>query len=376
MKTRMAKPQTKTEKETKPKAAPKGKKRKAADEEKTTEVPSKEETHAHSEDTTEAEKTQSKKKEEKKNNPGKAKKTGKATTKKAKKEEEDEEVGEEGEEEGSIAPLAATDFKQPIKDQNHLKIVSWNVAGWKSVIGKGFSKYVQDEDPDIICLQETKVNPKDVTSDFLPGYHSHFYGAEKKGYSGTGIFSKIQPISWTDGIGIPEHDDEGRVITAEYDTFYLVNTYIPNASRGLVNLPRRMKWDKDFLDYLQKLDAKKPIVWCGDLNVAHKEIDLTNPSSNKKSAGFTLEERQGFSNILAAGFVDTFRHLYPSEEKAYTFWSYFRQARTKNIGWRLDYFVISKRSLAALGDSYRRPFISGSDHCPIVLHIDKTFKTS
>jgi len=252
-----------------------------------------------------------------------------------------------------------------------LKIVSWNVASWNNVLKKGFRDYLKSEDPDIICVQETKVDAKSVPANILPGYHQHFYSAEKKGYSGTAVFSKVQPASWTDGIGIADHDDEGRCITAEFDKFYLVNTYIPNAGQKLKDLDYRKTWDVVFLAYLKNLDAKKPVIWCGDLNVAHQAMDLKNPKQNaNKNAGFSDDERNGFSNVLKAGFVDTYRHLHPKEEGAFTFWSFMKNARGKDIGWRLDYFVISQRILEKLGDSFRRPFVMGSDHCPIVLHIE------
>jgi len=316
--------------------------------------------------------------EDEEEKPQKKKKGKTSKTKKDKEEVEEEEDDEEepqkkkkgkNTKEEKSPSITKTDFSKPAKKDNELKIVSWNVAGFNAVISKGFADYVKNEDPDIICLQETKIEVAKVKADLLSGYHSHFLAAEKKGYAGTAIYSKIKPISWKDGIDIADHDTEGRCITAEYENFYLVNTYIPNAGRGLVDLDYRKKWDKDFLEYLKKLDAKKTVIWCGDLNVAHNEIDLKNPKQNKnKSAGFSDEEREGFSKVLASGFVDTFRHLYPTEA-AYTFWAYRNNARAQNIGWRLDYFVISKAALDKLGDSFRRPDIMGSDHCPIVLHI-------
>jgi len=261
-------------------------------------------------------------------------------------------------------------LSQPAVNESQLKIVTWNVAGWKSVRSKGFEDYVKKEDPDIICVQETKINNmSQVENSFLSGWERHFYFATKAGYSGTGVFSKIKPIQWIDGIGIKEHDTDGRVITAEFEKFYLVNSYIPNAGKKLCDLDYRMKWDIDFLAFLQSLQKKKPVVWCGDLNVAHEEIDLKNPKTNRKNAGFSNEERANFTTVLKSGFIDTFRHLHPKEVDCYTFWSYMMNARGKGIGWRLDYFVISQDILDKLGVCYRRPTIIGSDHCPLVLHI-------
>jgi len=269
------------------------------------------------------------------------------------------------------APSQTTDFSKPEIDPSHLKISSWNIAGWKSVLGKGFQDYVKSENPDIICIQETKVSAAELKENFLPGYFGHFNGAQKKGYSGTGMFSKIKPIEWKDGIGIPDHDEEGRVITAEFEKFYLVNTYIPNSGKKLVDLDYRKKWDADFLTFIKGLDSKKPVIWCGDLNVAYLDIDLKNPKPNRnRTAGFSDAERENFGKFLKEGFVDTFRHFSPNEEEAYTFWSFMNAARSKNIGWRLDYFVVSQRAMGKISASYRRPFIMGSDHCPIILHVD------
>jgi exodeoxyribonuclease-3 len=262
-----------------------------------------------------------------------------------------------------------TNFSEPKKTEKQLKLVSWNIAGFNSILSKGFTDYVLKEDPDILCIQETKLNSYD--NEILKGYYQHFNFSIKRGYSGTAIFSKIKPINWTDGIGIKEHDNEGRVITAEFEKFYLVNAYVPNSGRKLVNLNYRQKWDKDFLNYLITLDKIKPVILCGDLNVAHQEIDLANPKSNKnKTAGFTDQERDGFSNILNSGFIDSFRHLYPDKKGVYTFWSYLKESRKKNIGWRLDYFVISKSLVEKLVDVVTRPNILGSDHCPLVLIIE------
>mmetsp|Transcript_21624 Transcript_21624/g.30232 ORF Transcript_21624/g.30232 Transcript_21624/m.30232 type:complete len:398 (+) Transcript_21624:79-1272(+) len=288
----------------------------------------------------------------------------KKTTKAKKAKSEKDNAGE------SAAPIV-TDWTKPEKKEGQLKLASWNVAGWAAIIKKGFQEYVKNEDPDIICLQETKIDPKNVKDGYLEGYHQHFYACDSnKGYSGTAIFSKIKPISWTDGIGIKEHDTEGRVITAEYENFFLVNTYIPNSSRGLVNLDYRQKWDKDFREYLKKLDKQKPVIWTGDLNVAHLEIDLANPKTNRnKTAGFTDQERDGMTQVLKSGFVDSFRHLYPQAEGVYSYWTYVGNARAKNVGWRLDYWIISQRLVEKLGDTVMRPGVMGSDHCPIVLLI-------
>eukprot|EP01119_Soliformovum_irregulare_P001652 TRINITY_DN11384_c0_g1_i1.p1 TRINITY_DN11384_c0_g1~~TRINITY_DN11384_c0_g1_i1.p1 ORF type:complete len:358 (+),score=105.55 TRINITY_DN11384_c0_g1_i1:15-1088(+) len=278
----------------------------------------------------------------------------------------------DGKEEVEAVPPVVTDFTQPAKKEGDLKIVSWNIAGFKAILGKGFEEYVTKEDPDIICLQETKIAPEGVSAELLPGYQRHFYAAAKKGQHGTGVFSKVAPIAWTDGIGDAEHDTEGRVITAEYENFYLVNTYIPNSGSKLKELEYRKKWDPKFLEYLQKLDKIKPVIWCGDLNVAHEEIDLKNPKPNKnKTPGFADAEREGFSNVLKAGFVDSYRHLYPTEVDCYTFWTYKYNSRAKNTGWRLDYFVIPQRMVPNLSDVYRRPHIMGSDHCPLVLHVSQ-----
>eukprot|EP01114_Cavostelium_apophysatum_P004955 TRINITY_DN1544_c0_g1_i3.p1 TRINITY_DN1544_c0_g1~~TRINITY_DN1544_c0_g1_i3.p1 ORF type:complete len:369 (-),score=116.98 TRINITY_DN1544_c0_g1_i3:113-1219(-) len=301
--------------------------------------------------------------------------TKKAPAKRGKKQKtEEDEEDEEGEEKADPAEASVTvqttDFTLPKKDEGHIKISSWNVAGWKAIQTKGFLDYVKNEDPDIICVQETKVAVSAVKADFIPGYESHFNECKaKNGYSGTGIFTKIKPLSWTDGINISDHDEEGRVITAEFQDFYLVNTYIPNSGRGLKDLDYRKKWDADFLNYLKTLDAKKPVIWCGDLNVAHQAADLTNPKPNyNKTAGYSQAEIDGFTAVLNSGFVDSFRHFSPEEKQAFTFWSFMRNARAKNIGWRLDYFVVSKRLMDKVAHSYRRPHVMGSDHCPIVLH--------
>ncbi|MFP4471882.1 MAG: exodeoxyribonuclease III [Bacteroidales bacterium] len=244
-----------------------------------------------------------------------------------------------------------------------MKIVSWNVNGIRAVLKKDFYRSVKEMDADILCLQETKIHvPLDIPG--LPQYRSYWNGAQRKGYSGTAIFTKTEPLKVTRGIGIEAHDGEGRVITAEYGDFYLVNAYIPNSGRGLVRLPYREEWDRDFLDYLHSLQKRKPLILCGDMNVAHREIDLKNPKSNyDKTAGYTQREIDGM-NKLQEVFVDTFRALYPDEMK-YTWWSYMFSAREKNIGWRIDYFLISQSLRDKLQDAFILNEIAGSDHCPV-----------
>ncbi|XP_014780504.1 exodeoxyribonuclease [Octopus bimaculoides] len=252
---------------------------------------------------------------------------------------------------------------------HNLKVISWNINGIRAFLGKNGFDYFKREDPDIFCLQETKCPESQVPEDCkIKGYYNYWYSAETDGYAGCCLYSKKKPISVTKGIGIEKHDKEGRVITAEFEKFYVVTTYIPNAGKKLVRLDYRIKeWDVDFLDYLVKLDGKKPVILCGDLNVSHLEIDLKNPKNNKKTAGFTQEERDGFSKMLDKGFVDSFRHLYPKKTDVFTFWTYMMNARAKNVGWRLDYFVISKRLVDNLTDTLIHKDEMGSDHCPIVL---------
>lgn len=243
------------------------------------------------------------------------------------------------------------------------KIVSWNVNGLRAVLKKNFEQYVEQENPDILCLQESKAH-QDQVPEILPQYKAIWNSAQKKGYSGTIIFTKQEPFSVQLGLGIEEHDNEGRVITAEYKDYYLVTVYTPNAQRDLARLDYRMQWDKDFLIFLKQLEKKKPVIFCGDLNVAHQEIDLANPKSNERNAGFTLEERNGFSNILNAGFTDSFRH-FNQEPNHYTWWSYRFQARERNIGWRIDYTCLSNEFTSQLKEAFIRPKIIGSDHCPV-----------
>lgn len=250
-----------------------------------------------------------------------------------------------------------------------MKLVSWNVNGIRACVKKGFMDYFEEVDADMFCLQETKLQEGQIELD-LKGYYQYWNYAEKKGYSGTAIFTKEKPLSVNYGIDIEEHDKEGRVITLEYEDFYLVNVYTPNSQRELARLDYRMKWEDDFRDYLLELDENKPVILCGDLNVAHKEIDLKNPSSNRKSAGFTDEERDKMSKFLESGFIDSFRHFYPDKEGAYTWWSYITRARERNAGWRIDYFVVSEKLEDRMIDAKIHSEIMGSDHCPVVLEIE------
>lgn len=249
-----------------------------------------------------------------------------------------------------------------------MKFISWNVNGLRACVQKGFLDFFKDVDADFFCLQETKLQADQISLD-LPGYFQHWNYAQKKGYSGTAIFSKVEPINVHYGINIPEMDTEGRVITLEFDKFYLVTCYTPNSQRELTRLPYRLQWEDAFADYLCKLDKEKPVVLCGDLNVAHKEIDLKNPSSNRQSAGFTDEERTAFGNLLDKGFTDTFRYLYPDLTGAYSWWSYMFQARKNNAGWRIDYFVVSNRLQESIRNAAIHADIMGSDHCPVSLEL-------
>ena len=249
-----------------------------------------------------------------------------------------------------------------------MKLVSWNVNGLRACLGKGFLDFFSAADADAVCLQETKMHQEQADLE-LPGYQQFWNSAEKKGYSGTAVFTRVPPLNVTYGIGLAEHDSEGRVITVEYEPFYLVNCYTPNAQRELARLEYRMKWEDDFRAYLMSLDAKKPVVLCGDLNVAHQEIDLKNPKTNRRNAGFSDEERAKMTELLAGGFVDTFRALYPDVTGAYTWWSYLRRARDTNAGWRIDYFIVSERLRGAVHDSRIRADVMGSDHCPVELDL-------
>ena len=249
-----------------------------------------------------------------------------------------------------------------------MKLISWNVNGLRACVNKGFLDFFKEIDADIFCIQESKLQEGQITLE-LEGYHQYWNYAEKKGYSGTAVFTREEPISVAYGIGMEEHDREGRVITLEYPEFYLVTVYTPNSQNELARLPYRMQWEEDFLAYLKKLEENKPVIFCGDLNVAHKEIDLKNPKTNRKNAGFTDEEREKFSQLLDAGFIDTFRYFYPEQEGIYSWWSYRFKAREKNAGWRIDYFCVSECLKEKLVDAKIHTEIMGSDHCPVELDI-------
>ena len=247
-----------------------------------------------------------------------------------------------------------------------MKYISWNVNGLRACVTKGFEDIFKKLDADAFCLQETKLQEGQIDLD-LPGYHQYWNYAEKKGYSGTAIFTKKEPLSVSYGMGIEEHDHEGRLITLEFEDHYLIACYTPNSQNELKRLDYRMKWEDDFLNYLKELDAKKPVILCGDLNVAHKEIDLKNPKTNRKNAGFTDEERNCMTRLLENGFTDSFRHFYPDQEQIYSWWSYRFKAREKNSGWRIDYFIVSDRFVSNLKDAKIHTDIFGSDHCPVEL---------
>ena len=250
-----------------------------------------------------------------------------------------------------------------------MKLISWNVKGLRAVINKGFMGFFKQIDADIFCIQETKMQEGQIEL-ILDGYYQYFNSAIKKGYSGTAVFTKEKPINVTYGIGIEEHDQEGRIITAEYEKFYLVNCYTPNSKRELERLEYRKIWEDEIRKYLKKLEETKPVIYCGDLNVAHEEIDLKNPKTNHYSAGFTDEERNKMTELLNAGFIDSFRYLYPEKENAYTWWSYMMKAREKNVGWRIDYFITSNSLKGKIEDSKIHSEVMGSDHCPIELDIE------
>ena len=250
-----------------------------------------------------------------------------------------------------------------------MKLISWNVNGIRACLGKGFMEFFTAEDADFFCLQETKLQAGQVELD-LPGYHQYWNYAEKKGYSGTAIFAKEEPVGVTYGVGVPELDTEGRLITLEYPEYFVVTCYTPNAQDGLKRIDHRMAWEDAFRDYLMALDAKKPVLICGDLNVARSEIELKNPASNRGNAGFSDQEREKIAVLLDSGFVDSFRHLYPDVTGAYSWWSYRFNARKNNAGWRIDYWLTSERVKDKIQDSLIRSDIFGSDHCPVTLEID------
>lgn len=247
-----------------------------------------------------------------------------------------------------------------------MKLISWNVNGLRACLTKGFQETFDALDADIFCLQEAKMQEGQAEVN-APGYHFYLNSAEKRGYSGTAVFTKEEPLAISYGIGMDEHDHEGRVITLEFPAFFLVNVYTPNAQDGLKRLSYRMQWEDDFRAYLMRLDENKPVIVCGDFNVAHKEIDLKNPQSNRHNAGFSDEERAKFSELLASGFLDTFRHFYPEQAGAYSWWSYRFNARSRNAGWRIDYFLVSERFAGAVQDAQILSGITGSDHCPVAL---------
>ena len=247
-----------------------------------------------------------------------------------------------------------------------MKLISWNVNGLRACMGKGFADFFREADADLFCIQESKLQAGQIALE-LPGYHQYWNYAEKKGYSGTAVFSRREPLGVSYGIGQEEHDREGRVITLEFADFYLVTVYTPNSQDGLARLDYRMEWEDAFLSYLKGLEVKKPVVFCGDLNVAHQEIDLKNPKTNRKNAGFTDEERAKFSRLLENGFIDTFRYFYPDLEGAYSWWSYRFHAREKNAGWRIDYFLVSSALKDRLEDALNYKDVYGSDHCPVGL---------
>lgn len=249
------------------------------------------------------------------------------------------------------------------------KMISWNVNGLRAVYAKGFVDIFNKINADIFCIQETKLQEGQIDLN-LPGYEMYWNYAEKKGYSGTAIFTRIKPISVKKGIGVEEHDKEGRVITLEFEDYYLVTVYTPNSQAELARLDYRMKWEEDFKAYLKKLEEKKPVIVCGDLNVAHKDIDLKNPKTNRKNAGFTDEEREKFTKLLESGFIDTFRYFYPTEEGKYSWWSYRFSARKKNAGWRIDYFLVSECLKDRLKSSDILSDVMGSDHCPVELVLE------
>ena len=249
-----------------------------------------------------------------------------------------------------------------------MRLISWNVNGLRACVGKGFLDFFREIDADIFCVQETKLQEGQIDLE-LPGYHQYWNYAVKKGYSGTAVFTKEEPLSVTYGLGIEEHDQEGRMITLEFEDFYFVTVYTPNSQNELKRLDYRMTWEDAFRAFLMQLDSKKPVVVCGDMNVAHREIDLKNPSSNHRNAGFTDEERGKFTELLEAGMIDSFRYFYPDQTEIYSWWSYRFQARSRNAGWRIDYFLVSERAKENMQDAKILTEIMGSDHCPVELEI-------
>lgn len=250
-----------------------------------------------------------------------------------------------------------------------MKLISWNVNGIRACLGKGFMEFFSEAEADVFCLQETKLSEGQLELE-LPGYYQYWNYAEKKGYSGTAIFTKVKPLNVTYGLGIELHDKEGRVITAEFDDFYFITVYTPNSQNELARLSYRMQWEDDFLAYIKELEKKKPVIYAGDFNVAHQEIDLKNPKTNRKNAGFTDEEREKMSKVLESGFIDTFRYFYPEKEGIYSWWSYRFKAREKNAGWRIDYFLASECLKDRLQEAKIHTDVFGSDHCPIELDIE------
>ena len=249
-----------------------------------------------------------------------------------------------------------------------MKLVSWNVNGLRACLNKGFADFFAAADADIVCIQETKMQPGQAEVSFA-GYEQFWNSAVKKGYSGTAVFSRLQPLAVSYGMGVAEHDHEGRIITLEYDEFQLVNVYTPNSQRGLARLEYRLQWEDDFRVYVGQLDRKKPVVVCGDLNVAHREIDIKNPAANKNNAGFTPQERGKMTELLESGLIDSFRHLYPDRRDVYSWWSYMGNARERNVGWRIDYFLVSGQIQNRIREAAIRMEVQGSDHCPVVLEI-------
>ncbi|KAI5636630.1 endonuclease/Exonuclease/phosphatase family domain-containing protein [Phthorimaea operculella] len=264
--------------------------------------------------------------------------------------------------------------KNPQGKEWNFKISCWNVDGIRAWMNKGGLDYIKYEKPDILCLQETKCAKEKLPEELanIPGYHAYWVESDKDGYAGVGLYTTRLAMNVQYGLGDKDLDDEGRIITAEYEQFYLICTYVPNAGRKLVTLPRRLQWNEAFQNFVKELDKKKPVIICGDMNVAHNEIDLANPKTNRKNAGFTDEERAGMTALLGAGFVDTYRHFHPDQTGAYTFWTYMMNARSKNVGWRLDYFLVSERLLPAVCDNVIRDQVYGSDHCPITLFLHIT----